>query len=135
MNALQTKEFRLLLPSWGAALVLAAASGLLMEAEASSRPFATALLLFGALLLALTTFGAEFSFQTFSLVLSQPLQRARIWRTKIAALVFTMVTTLLLWGLVVYWKVDPDAHTFWREIVPVGVMGTAVAFTGGLWST
>lgn len=97
MTPLIRKEIRLLLPGWIAAMILAivpawiagtawrlnysvnvAQSGFWLEGVT---PVIFAL---GLLLLGLSPFGQEFSQGTFTVLLSQPTERLRIWRTKIA---------------------------------------------------
>ena len=43
---------------------------------------------FGMILLAVDSFGREFSLGTFSSLMAQPIERRRIWRTKITVLFF-----------------------------------------------
>src|SRR5215472_14329395 len=96
MSPLIKKEIRLLLPAWIGAMILAivpfwiagvwnlnysaniAESGFWLEGVI---PIIFAL---GILLLGLSPFGQEFSQGTFTILLSQPAGRSRIWWTKIS---------------------------------------------------
>src|SRR5690349_3210585 len=95
MNALVTKEIRLLLPGYAMALLLAVVPvWLLSDVKLGVEHTAPILapLLFGVLVLALSSFGREFGMNTFPLLLAQPLTRSRIWWTKVVVLALAMAT-------------------------------------------
>ncbi|MGA2662174.1 MAG: hypothetical protein ABSH34_32240, partial [Verrucomicrobiota bacterium] len=88
MKALVQKEIRLLAPAYGLALVLAIVPVWLLP-EVTGNAAAGVYVFpfwFGAMMLALSAFGREFGLGTFPLILVQPLERNRIWRTKTAVL-------------------------------------------------
>src|ERR1700690_185680 len=93
MNALVKKEIRLLLPSFMVAVLLALV-------QAITRPYdfyIACLLFFGLTIMALTTIGRESSLNTFSLLLAQPADRLRIWRTKLSVLAFAFLSVFGVW--------------------------------------
>src|ERR1039458_246086 len=93
MNALVKKEIRLLLPSWIVAMLLALV-------QAITRPYdfyVACLLFFGLTIMALTTIGRETSLNTFSLLLSQPAERMRIWQTKLSVLAVAFLIVFGVW--------------------------------------
>ena len=93
MNPLVKKEIRLLLPSWIVAMLLALVQGI-------TRPYdfyVACLLFFGLTMMALTTIGRETSLNTFSLLLSQPAERIRIWQTKLSVLAVAFLTVFVVW--------------------------------------
>ncbi|EEF59301.1 ABC transporter permease [Pedosphaera parvula] len=137
MNPLITKEIRLLLPGYITALLLAVFSAWLSSWEASVEDIPIAMilapLLVGTLLLALSSFGREFGMSTFSLLMSQPLTRSRIWWTKVTVLALAMAT---IFGACIlssiFWQ-----HTHLDEIG--GALNLAIAFlvilSSALWTT
>ena len=97
MSPLVRKELRSLLPPWGLALVLAILPIWLVWPGAAGiwagtpgylvyAPFAL-----GVLLLSLTPFGQELNWGTFSILLAQPVSRARIWRIKTLLLALALL--------------------------------------------
>src|SRR3974390_1273779 len=106
-----TKEFRALLMPWSLA-VLAALLGPLcrlfqrtdsMHGVAGGvATFANFALCAGLGLLAAFSFGAEFQQRTLPLLLAQPVERFRLWREKLVAVVVALATVGLLhafgWG-------------------------------------
>src|SRR5512146_378921 len=101
MKTLLVKEMRLLAPAYGAALLLATVPVLLLPRSPGSTLPALAFyaFCFGAVMLALSSFGREFSLKTFPLILAQPLERGRIWWTKVGLLGTAMATVLTAWCL------------------------------------
>src|SRR5215469_6875542 len=108
MGPLIKKEIRLVLPAWILAMFLAIIpawiagsvwnlndsvsvwqSGFWLEAVV---PVIFSL---GLLLLGLSPFGQEFSQGTFTILLSQPAERSRIWRTKLVILGLAFLTAWL----------------------------------------
>jgi len=135
MNALVKKEIRLLLPSWGVAMLLALV-------QAITRPYdfyVACLLFFGLTIMALTTFGRETSLNTFSLLLAQPAERMRIWQTKLSVLVAAFLVVLGVWfaafvfSLFRHTMSESDMDTTGYLLIAVCLIATAT-FTGGLWT-
>jgi ABC-type transport system involved in multi-copper enzyme maturation permease subunit len=135
MNALVKKEIRLLLPSWIVAMLLALV-------QAITRPYdfyVACLLFFGLTIMALTTFGRETSLNTFSLLLSQPAERLRIWQTKLSVLAVAFLTVFIVW--LVCFFISGFLHVFatndydsYNLFIIICLIATAT-FTGGLWTT
>jgi hypothetical protein len=136
MNPLVKKEIRLLLPSWSVAVLLAMVQGI-------TRPYdfyVASLLFFGLALMALTTIGREASLNTFSSLLVQPMERLRIWQTKLSVLAGAFLTVFAVW-LVAFGiafitsNVDAsDAENSYNLFITICLIATAT-FTGGLWTT
>jgi len=101
MNALLSKEVRLELPALGAALALAILPVWLFRKDGMISPAEMALYPFGlaTLLLALSSFGREFSLGTFALNLVQPRARGQLWRTTISVLFCSMAAVFVAWAL------------------------------------
>src|SRR5208282_2472070 len=97
MRLLVTKEIRLLLPAYGAAVVLALVPVWLLPFDQQHNPEALAVypFCFGTVLLALASCGREFGLKTFGLMLAQPLERNRLWWTKIGVLAVASVSLLV----------------------------------------
>jgi hypothetical protein len=136
MNALVKKEIRLLLPSFIVAVFLAMIQGI-------TRPYdfyVASLLFFGLTIMALTTIGRETSLNTFSLLMSQPAERMRIWQTKLSVLAGAFLIVFFVW-LAAFGiafrnsSVDADAaENSYNLFIAICLIATA-AFTGGLWTT
>src|SRR5277367_6090813 len=89
MSAFVKKEIRLLLPSFLAVLALAIlVPWLSLKDPDVSFAWTPFFIFFGMILLAVDSFGREFSLGTFSSLMSQPMERHQIWRTKITILFF-----------------------------------------------
>ena len=98
------KEFRSLLAPWLLALLLAT-TGLWWRPgtdENSAWVLWLACFALGMVLLAVAAFGKEFSLDTLSALLSQPVSRSRLWLEKAGVLALAMVCVLLLFNVVVY---------------------------------
>lgn len=170
MSALVKKEVRLLLPGWIAAMLLAIVPAWISGAawnmdysvnQAQSGfwldglvPLVFAL---GVLFLGLSSFGQEFSLGTFTVLLSQPTERSRVWRIKIVILVMAFLS---VWTAAVvsiwcqYFLYDylhpistPFEHylyfgrhyqrfsgAFGYDIIFL-TLAAFVVFSGGLWTT
>jgi hypothetical protein len=136
MNALVKKEIRLLLPSWMVAVMLALV-------QAITRPYdfyVASLLFFGLTIMALTTIGRETSLNTFSLLLSQPAERRRIWQTKLSVLAVAFLTVFCVW-LAAFGIAFKNSHvdasdraSSYYLFITICLIATAT-FTGGLWTT
>jgi ABC-type transport system involved in multi-copper enzyme maturation permease subunit len=136
MNPLVKKEIRLLLPSWIVAMLLALVQGI-------TRPYdfyVVSLLFFGLTMMALTTIGRETSLNTFSLLLSQPAERIRIWQTKLSVQAVAFLTVFVVWlaafGIaLINSNVDAtDRESSYNLFITICLIATAT-FTGGLWTT
>jgi len=134
MNALIRKEVRLLLPAWISALVLVVLQFVFLGGFQRSA-FTVPSFCFAALLLGLSSFGREFSSGCFSLLLTQPTPRLRVWRTKVALLTTGACSVFFLWVLFCFaWSADVSASDFWQELLGGGLLGFAFV-VGGLWTT
>jgi hypothetical protein len=137
MKALVQKEIRLLAPAYALALFLAVVPLLLLPTGA---PAALCMLLawFGAMMLALSAFGREFGLRTLPLILAQPLERSRIWRTKTAVLAGAMATVFAAWCLssMTYVYLHPGMwQASWWKMLTIAGTAALVTFAGGLWTT
>jgi ABC-type transport system involved in multi-copper enzyme maturation permease subunit len=169
MSPLVRKELRSILPPWGLALLLAILPIWLVWPGAAgiwagtpgylvNTPFAL-----GVLLLSLTPFGQELNWGTSSILLAQPVSRARIWRIKTLLLALALllvfvaffVSALLRIGSVmdisqVRGRAVPYSADIVRNLVTmiaenrrealldslmVGGLGALAGFAGGLWTT
>jgi hypothetical protein len=138
MNALLKKEIRLLLPSWIVAMLLALPSAYPRSVDG----IPVVLLFIGLMMMALSSFGRETSLNTFSSLLAQPVERTRIWRTKLSVLVVAFLTVFGVWHLAVgfffhdySWNVADYTEKDSSGILICGYVGAISIFAGGLWST
>ncbi len=134
MKALIQKEIRLLAPAWAAAMALATVPFLVFQdipaRELGLAPaFALAL---GLMFMALTSFGREFSLHTFSVTLTQPVERSVIWRVKTRVLAIAAATTLLVWAFCM-WLFAPVSGM--AESVMAAALTALIALSSGLWSS
>ena len=100
MNAFVKKEIRLVLPGFVAGLLIVSAVWLLPRDRELPFPpqiVVGSILVCALALMALGTFGREFSGGTFSMLMSQPVKRARLWRVKIGMLAAMMACVWLVW--------------------------------------
>ena len=137
MRTLINKEIRLLLPAFAGALTLAILPVWIVPYDRwNPSVLPNYLYLLGTVLLALSSFGREIGLKTLSFMLAQPLERARIWWTKIIV--------LAVFGALVYdgWWLSGSLRSILRpalsmpldELAVFGLM--AVVFVaGGLWMT
>jgi len=148
MNPFIKKEIRLLLPSWLAVLSLAALlpwlAGNDPDASFAWMPF---FIFFGVILLAVDSFGREFSLGTFSALMSQPMERRQIWRTKITILVLAAALIFIVFfinsGLLFHhalkipiWAVNPKLlGADFRNSMFGSFAAVLIALAGGLWTT
>jgi ABC-type transport system involved in multi-copper enzyme maturation permease subunit len=132
MNALVRKEIRLLLPSWGAALALAIVPAWFVSDDGLVC-FAFAL---ASMLPSIALFGQEFGAGTFSILLSQPIDRRRIWRLKVGVLALALAGLLFAQMVSLALRVDTVAKpsSFWQIPIICGFLGFAQC-SGALWST
>ena len=132
MNASLQKEVRQLLPTWGLALAAAVIPACL---PGGSDPAGIALPCFavGALFLALAPFGQEISLGTFSLLLSQPQTRLRLWWTKMTVVAVAMLS---VWAtLAVLWMTRTNGSYVGWDIMAGCALAALVALSGALWTT
>src|SRR5262249_21194490 len=94
-----------------------------------------ALFLFGALYLAITSFGQEFSLNTFPMLLAQPVPRRRLWTVKLLVLAAAFATVLLaLWGSCLI-HLGTRVGNVLPDIMLFSGMTVLVLISGGLWTT
>ena len=147
MNPLVKKEIRLLLPSWLAVLTLAVLLPWFWTDSDSSFDMAPLFIFFGVILLGVDSFGREFNLGTFQSLLSQPIERRRIWRIKIAILTFGVAVVLA--GFFTSYTVRHLTHPVISTlryhpaiifhnlmiVLIAGGMVAMIALVGGLWTT
>jgi ABC-type transport system involved in multi-copper enzyme maturation permease subunit len=140
MNALIKKEIRLLLPSWLAVLLLEVVLpwlGYDIAGPINVMPF---LFFLGMILLALDSFGREFSLGTFQSLLSQPIERRQIWRTKITVLLFAAALIFAAYFASCelrfpVWQANPSIiEGDFRNAMFGSGAALFVAMAGGLWA-
>jgi ABC-type transport system involved in multi-copper enzyme maturation permease subunit len=165
MKTLIKKEIRLLLPAWVVAMLLAIVPAWIggaalnldyqihqVHSEFRLEEFVPVLFALGILLLGISTFGQEFNQNTFQVLLSQPMERARVWRTKITVLAVAFLSIWLV-AIVSLWSqfyLYDNLHvaTYLKGHIHLaydsGAVGYAVIFltvaalavsSGGLWTT
>jgi ABC-type transport system involved in multi-copper enzyme maturation permease subunit len=165
MNFLIKKEIRLLLPAWIVAMLLAIVpawiGGAALNLDYRTNQaysgfrldgFVPVIFALGILLLGISSFGQEFNQGTFQVLLSQPMERARVWRTKITVLAVAflsvwLVAVVSLWSqfyiydhlhLTAYLKghihLVYDSGAVCYAVIFLTVAALAVS-SGGLWTT
>jgi ABC-type transport system involved in multi-copper enzyme maturation permease subunit len=137
MRTLIEKEIRLLLPAFAGALVLAILPVWLLPYDRWNPGAIPAYLcLFGIVLLALSSFGREIGLKTLPFILAQPLERARIWWTKITVLALFLALAFDAWWLSsnLCSMLRPPLWLPWEVVALVGFF-VAVFAAGGLWMT
>jgi hypothetical protein len=144
MSPLVKKEVHLLLPGFLIG-VSVAFSNCLMPDFGPATPFRGVVVVFPflccpamALMMALNSFGAEFSLGTFSNLMAQPVPRLQIWRIKISLLAGALFTVGSLWCLFFYLRYAPfknpkNPQDFWDVFVCVWAY-LLVVFSGALWT-
>jgi hypothetical protein len=176
MSPLIKKEIRLVLPAWALAMALAIIpawivgtawnlindSGFNYSVQAQSGLWLEGLVpiifALGLLLLGLTPFGQEFSQGTFTVLLSQPVERSRVWRTKIflvatAFLVVWLAAVISVWCQYYLYDHFHPVDSMHRlhylyfnknyeyfsaafdHTAVVLALSVLVVFSGGLWTT
>ena len=99
MSPLVKKEIRLLLPAWSIAMLLAFFPipiwGIGGPREVLDIPIPFLMFILGLLLLGISSFGQEFASANFSVLLSQPLERRRIWLVKSGILAAAFISIWL----------------------------------------
>ena len=144
MNAHVRKEIRLLTPSFATALLLACVMGLIPRGlSVPSLPGLLAVFPFllspaMVVMMALDSFGREIASGNFANLLTQPVPRSRVWRTKVLVLAGGQAIVFAAWWLSFQifrphasWGItNQDVHVM---TVTAGLFVLAV-FSGGLWS-
>jgi hypothetical protein len=140
MKTLVEKEIRLLLPAFAAALVLAILPVWLLPAAGfeygENGAFECYLFLLGIVLLALSSFGREIGLKTIPFALAQPLERTRLWWTKVEVLAVFLGLTFDAWLLsdTLCSSLQPVRVVPPHELAFYGV--TVIVLTAGaLWMT
>jgi hypothetical protein len=142
MNALVKKEVRLLLPSFLASLLMALAVWLLPNHLDHRSDFAPILAISWFLscpamlaMMTLGAFGREFSSGTFSMLLAQPVPRARIWSAKVLPLAVMVALVWFIW-CISYMLHNPDNRPYseLRDFVIFTALYALAIYSGGLWS-
>ena len=132
MNPLLKKEIRLLLPAWGAALLLvllaARIFGRLDQPRDVISNFTPVWL--GVMMLCAASFGREFSLGTFSSLMAQPVRRETFWLTKVGVLVVALISVVLAYTSLTYAALP--AVIGWTEVAWLGLL-LFTAMAGGLW--
>jgi ABC-type transport system involved in multi-copper enzyme maturation permease subunit len=141
MNAFIKKEIRLLLPTFLIGCALAFSNlGFRFQSDGSltnAWVFMLAFVFSGAvaIMLALNSFGAEFSSGTFANLLAQPISRQKIWDTKIALLAGSLFIIAVCWsgcGILRLFLLGRELNLLdlFSGIITFGL----VVFSGGLWT-
>ena len=143
MNALVKKEIRLLLPGFVLGLLLSPSCILVQPDSRLISPIWTGVFVFVVLLwpamvlmMTLNSFGGELNSGTFSLLLSQPVPRARIWRVKTRLLAAAAFILWLGWCVSFYLHNSGNMKPMelWGTITGTALYVLAV-YSGALWST
>ena len=144
MNALIRKEIRLLLPSFVIGLLLALSMWLIPDDPGLAPDFDASLGVLAFLvspamlvMMTLSSIGRELSAGTFSLLLSQPVSRSRVWWTK------TLLLAAAVWILwVVWWFSLSSTRNFLaipredrNDAFLTALIFAIVVYSGGLWTT
>ncbi len=143
MNAYLAKEIRLLLPAYVAALALAIVPSWLLPWNESAPVGLPSLFFLAVTVLALSSFGREFSMATFPMLLTHPMARPRIWWTKVAVLSVAGGTVLcalcVSYGSAwIFHGGKPPSQAVTSDLgkVLLSLVAASLALlTGGLWST
>ena len=144
-GALVAKEIKLLLPAYLAALLLTVAPMWIMPANyfRDLVPLCAVLFLLGELVLAVTSFGREFSLGTFATLLALPVNRGRLWWTKVIVLATALGTMFCVWEYScqlreVFAAPTPefgDAGATWFWLQGFEAWSLVLVFAGALWTT
>ena len=171
MNALIRKEVRSILPAWILAMVLATlpvwivwpGPGFALFQNLGVMVFGPFAL--GVLLLSITPFGQELNWGTFSVLLSQPVSRNRLWKVKTIVLAVALGCAFIALCISNHIRVDSILgtmkNTVWRnafsrpgqdnqyflkmiadtrrdaslDTLMAGGLAVLAGFAGGLWTT
>ncbi|HEV2695505.1 MAG TPA: ABC transporter permease [Verrucomicrobiae bacterium] len=135
MNAFVKKEIRLLLPGWAVAALLA----LPAICTRADDGMPVVLLFLGMTMMGLASIGRESSLNTFSQILAQPIERARIWQIKLTVLATAFLSVFIIWWLATIFsfkdygdhELDIDSAAAVRVSACLVLVAT---FTGVLWA-
>lgn len=119
MTPLIRKEIRLLLPFLAIALFLAVVPSWVISDESYIAPINPVIYWafgFGVMLLGLAPFGQEFSLGTFPSLLAQPLQRNRIWLTKLLLISAAAVLALVVFVFSIHLRLDSILSAVTQQI-------------------
>jgi len=147
MNPLVKKEIRLLLPGFLAVLLLEVVQPWFWSVADDAFGFAPVIFFFGMIILAVDSFGREFSLGTFQSLMSQPVGRRQIWQIKITVLFFA--AALIFAGYfasfellfhhalrIPIWTFNPTIiESDFRDAMSGSGAVMVVALAGGLWTT
>jgi ABC-type transport system involved in multi-copper enzyme maturation permease subunit len=144
MNPFLKKEIRLLLPNFLAGVALTFPLLFLPDLR-SSTGFRVVLFVFPfllcpamAVMMALSSFGAEVSAGTFSNLLAQPVPRTKVWQTKILLQAAALSIIGILWCTLFYLHnaqfKHPQNQTDFADMFVGAWMFLLVVFSGGLWT-
>jgi ABC-type transport system involved in multi-copper enzyme maturation permease subunit len=146
MNAPVKKEIRLLLPGWLAILLLEALQPWFWREADDAFGVAPVIFFFGIIILAVDSFGREFSLGTFQSLLAQPVERRQIWRIKITVLIFAAALIFAAYFAsfellfhqalkIPVWSVNPKIlGSDFHQAMFGSVVATLIALVGGLWT-
>jgi len=151
MNPLLKKEIRLLLPAWLAVVVIETLVPWFgHDADWNFCALTPVALFFGILLLAVGSFGREFSLGTFASLMVQPMDRRQVWHTKITLLLVAAGLVFCANFISCQWRLHlaiTDRDSLWNgfnsrfiiEDSRIAMLASFillfVALTGGLWTT
>jgi ABC-type Na+ efflux pump permease subunit len=148
MNPLVKKEIRLLAPGFLAILLLEVVQPWLVKDTDTGISITPVFFFLGMIILAVDSFGRECSLGTFQSLLSQPIERSQIWRTKILVLLFAAALIfaayfancelrlhLTLTDSNSVWHANPKIISAdFRNAMFASVAVMFVALVGGLWT-
>ena len=143
MNALVRKEVRLLLPTFVIGLLLAFSMWLYPDDPKLASGLRVTLIVLAFLIcpamvmmMALDSFGREFSAGTFSSLLAQPVPRSRIWWTKTLLLAVGVLLLGTAWwfSLANNKRFQANSPDELRDIFLAVVLFIMAVYSGGLWT-
>ncbi len=145
MNPFIKKEILLMLPAWLAVLVLEAGLPWMLNDNDPAFEILPYFFFLGAIVLSICSFGREFSSGTFQMLMAQPIERRRIWRTKMVILAVGSALIFLAYYLSCTWKfstcvIDYNVRQLmiiaaYHNSMAVSPIIGLVALIGGLWTT
>jgi len=149
MTRFVKKEIRLLLPVWCSIFALEIVTPWMFPWILESFNLAAAVFFLGLVVLAVDSFGREFSLGTFQNLMSQPIERTKIWQTKIKLLVwgaflifagFFASNCLRLLFAIAYvddpWRVTSGTmQSDFFSAMGSSLVLLVIAISGGLWTT
>ncbi len=146
MNALIRKEVRLLLPSFATALLLSLGIWLMPNRPDAPNSWRNFMTIFPFLLcpamvvmMVLNAFGREISGGTLPQLLTQPISREKIWRTKVWLLAGALVVITGVWMVSIHSYLNAflevhEARWYRENMLLAPALFALVAFSGGLWT-